>query len=145
MSVETYDYLADLPLLPREMGKKQKTPRQIAVVEPGNCTGCRVCIPFCPVDCIETVPADTYTDTIIPPVRIRYNECIGCEICVRACDNLTWKAIRMMDVEAFEKEFDVTVKGERYGWDGIADDASDGPAAADMLTKLKAEGKIKYD
>ncbi|NQU38338.1 MAG: 4Fe-4S dicluster domain-containing protein [Lentisphaerae bacterium] len=145
MSDEPYDYLAGLPLLPRVMGEKKKTPRSIAVVIESSCTGCRVCVPFCPVDCIETVPEGEYTDTVIPPVRIRYNECIGCAVCVRACEKLTWNAIEMVEVDVFEAEHGVKVEGPRYGWEGIKDDASQGTPAAEMLAKLQAEGKIKIE
>ena len=145
MSDDPYDHLSGLPILPRVMGKKQKTPRTIAVVIEDSCTGCRACIPFCPVDCIETVSAGKYVDTVIPPVQIRHNECIGCQACVRACDQLTWNAIRMEDVDTVEKQFGITIEGARYGWEGVATDASYGTPAAEMLAKLQADGKIKID
>ena len=145
MAVKTIDHLAGVPRIPKVIIKKKRRPKQLAVVDAAGCTGCKVCTPYCPVDCIETVPEGEYTDTVIPPVRIRYNEYIGCEICVRACEKLTWIAIAMVDVEDFEAQHNVKVEGPRYGWEGVADDASMGTPAAEMLAKLQSEGKIKID
>jgi len=140
----TDNHFADVPLLPRQMGKKRKTPERIAVVDEDSCTGCQVCVPFCPVDCIEPVPADKYEDVMIPPVHVRHNECIGCEICVRACAKLTWNAIAMHDVDEFEKSTGKKLDGTRYGWEGVDDDASQGPTASDIYDDLTADGKIKF-
>jgi len=92
---ETTDHYGDIPKIPDKYATKKKKPKEIAVVSPGNCTGCEICIPFCPVDCIEKTPAHLEPDRPIPPVRIRYNECIGCTICVRVCNQLAWDAIEM--------------------------------------------------
>ena len=87
---------------------KKKKPKLIAVVDEDNCTGCQVCIPFCPVDCIETVPKDKY-NIPIPPVQIRFDECIGCQICAKVCTKLTWDAIRMLKTEEFEEVYDYKI------------------------------------
>ena len=76
----------------------------MAIVDEDNCTGCQVCVPFCPVDCIESVPHEKY-NIAIPPVQVRYNECIGCSICARVCTKLTWDAIRMVPLDEFEERF----------------------------------------
>ena len=144
MSPRVYDHYAKVPGLPKSIGEKKKKPRIVAVVNEDSCTGCQVCVPFCPVDCIEPVPADKYKDVMIPPVRVRHNECIGCEICVRACAKLTWNAIAMHDVDEFEKSTGTKVDGTRYGWKGVDDDASLGPTAADIYDDLEADGKIKF-
>jgi len=112
-----YGRYKNVPNLPREIGKKRKKPTQIAVVDEDCCTGCQVCIPFCPVDCIETVPEDKYPGpqkAPIPPVQVRWDECIGCEMCAQACTNLTWDAIRMIPTEDFERTYGITISGE-YG------------------------------
>ncbi len=83
-------------------------PRLLAVVDEESCTGCQVCIPFCPVDCIEVVPADKYNQPI-PPVQVRFNECIGCKLCEKACRDLTWDAIRMLDTDTFENIYGITI------------------------------------
>ncbi len=101
-----YDHYKNIPNLPEKLTKKKRKPKIVAVVDEDNCTGCLACIPFCPVDCIEPVPKGKY-DSPIPPVQIRFNECIGCQICVRVCTKLTWDAIEMLAVEEFEQKFNI--------------------------------------
>ncbi|MFQ6673663.1 MAG: 4Fe-4S dicluster domain-containing protein [Fidelibacterota bacterium] len=103
-----YDHYKRIPELSVDPGKKKKKPRLMAVVDEDNCTGCQVCVPFCPVDCIESVPSEKY-DVPIPPVQVRFDECIGCQICARVCTKLTWDAIRMMPTEEFEKTYGIAV------------------------------------
>jgi electron transport complex protein RnfB len=98
----TGDHYKTIPNLPEKITKKKKRPRLLALVDEDNCTGCQVCVPFCPVDCIETVPEKKYAIPI-PPVQIRFNECIGCQICARVCTQLTWDAIRMLPTEEVEQ------------------------------------------
>jgi Pyruvate/2-oxoacid:ferredoxin oxidoreductase delta subunit len=107
------DHLSDVPQMPAKLQRKKKRPREIAVVLEDGCTGCEACIPFCPVDCIEHVPKDKYKDAPIPPVQIRFDECIGCKICVRVCDKMTWSTIRMVPVDEFEKKFEIKI-GSTY-------------------------------
>ena len=104
----SYDHYKAIPNLPDKITTKKKKPKQIAVVEEANCTGCQVCVPFCPVDCIEPVPREKYRSPI-PPVQIRFNECIGCQICARVCSKLTWDAIRMEPAEKVEKDFNIII------------------------------------
>lgn len=104
---------ADLPDFPKKIGTKKKKPKTVAVVFEGHCTGCEVCIPFCPVDCIESQPQEAYPDRPIPPVQIRFDECIGCQICVKACTKLTWDAIRMVPTDKVEKAFNIEL-GNTY-------------------------------
>ena len=40
---------------------------------------------------------------------MRHDECIGCQICAKACTALTWDVIRMIETEEFEEIYDVTV------------------------------------
>lgn len=101
--------LSDIPDIPEKHGRKKKRPRQLAQVNEPNCTGCEVCIPFCPVDCIEMEPAENWPDRTIPPVRIRYDECIGCVICVRVCEKLAWDAIVMRPTEEIEGEAGIVI------------------------------------
>lgn len=122
MATKAYDHFTKVPPLPRVIGDKKKRPKIVAVVDEDNCTGCEACVPFCPVDCIEHVPADKHEDVVIPPVQIRFNECIGCQICVRVCEKLTWKAIAMHDPDDVEKRFGVEITGTAYGWDDIPED-----------------------
>ena len=92
-----------------KIGFKKKRPKSVAVVDEDNCTGCQVCIPFCPVDCIEPVPQDKY-EIPIPPVQVRFNECIGCQLCAKACTALTWDAIRMIDTDEFEETYEYEIE-----------------------------------
>ncbi|MBI4392009.1 MAG: hypothetical protein HY575_08980 [candidate division NC10 bacterium] len=88
---------------------KKKRPRLMAVVN-DNCTGCEACIEFCPVLCIDHPQPEQYTGVVIPPVRIRWHECIGCQICARVCEGLAWNAIDMIPIDEFERRF-----GEKVG------------------------------
>ncbi|MFQ6608491.1 MAG: ferredoxin family protein [Fidelibacterota bacterium] len=107
-SVKPYQHYKGVPELAENPGRKKKRPKLMAVVDEDNCTGCQVCVPFCPVDCIETVPAEKY-GIPIPPVQVRWNECIGCQICARVCDKLTWDAIRILPTQEFEELYDITI------------------------------------
>ena len=63
--------LSGIPEIPEKHSKKKKRPKTLAQIVEPNCTGCEVCIPFCPVDCIEVAPAQDWPDRTIPPVQIR--------------------------------------------------------------------------
>jgi len=108
MAQKIYNHYKSVPELSKEAGRKKKKPRLMAVVDEDSCTGCQVCVPFCPVDCIETVPDEKY-NIPIPPVQIRFDECIGCQICARVCTKLTWDAIRMIPTEEFETTYGITI------------------------------------
>src|SRR5258708_33499211 len=83
---------------------KKKRPRTVAIIN-DNCTGCEVCVPFCPVDCIDHQAPPGYpfshADPPIAPIRVRVHECIGCGKCAKACEALTWNAIEMWPTEQF--------------------------------------------
>ena len=40
--------------------KAKKHPKKLAVIDQAGCRGCEVCIEFCHVDCILTVPGPEY-------------------------------------------------------------------------------------
>jgi len=108
MAKKSYDHYKLVPAPEGKKGAKKKKPKLMAVVDEDNCTGCRVCVPFCPVDCIETVHDEKY-NIPIPPVQIRFNECIGCQICARVCTKLTWDAIRMIPTAEFEVIYGIQI------------------------------------
>jgi Pyruvate/2-oxoacid:ferredoxin oxidoreductase delta subunit len=80
-------------------------PRRIAVVNDA-CTGCEVCLDFCPVECIDDVPA---SEPVTPPIQIRVEECIGCEICARVCEELDLNAIEMVRLDEFQRRLALCV------------------------------------
>ena len=104
IKAKPYEHYRSIAEFPDEIVHKKRKPKVMAIIDEDNCTGCQVCIPFCPVDCIESVPHEKY-NIVIPPVQVRYNECIGCSICARECTKLTWDAIRMVPLEEFEERF----------------------------------------
>ncbi|MBI4536368.1 MAG: 4Fe-4S binding protein [candidate division NC10 bacterium] len=69
-------------------------PRLLAVITE-SCTGCEVCLDFCPVDCIEPSPPPP-APRAPAPVHIREEECIGCRLCAKICEHLTVNAIAMV-------------------------------------------------
>ena len=103
------DFMKSIHELAPNVKSKKRKPKLMAVVDEDNCTGCQVCVPFCPVDCIEPVDKDKYNDVSIPPVQVRFDECIGCQMCAKACDTLTWNAIRMMPTKVFEERYEIEI------------------------------------
>ena len=101
--------MKSIPELATSVKTKKKKPKLMAVVDEDNCTGCQVCVPFCPVDCIEPVDKDKYNDVSIPPVQVRFDECIGCQLCAKACTALTWDAIRMIETDEFEEVYETEI------------------------------------
>jgi electron transport complex protein RnfB len=106
MMATPYDHYKAIPNPPAKINEKKKKPKLVAVVDEDNCTGCQACVPFCPVDCIEPVPKEKH-NIPIPPVQIRFNECIGCSVCARVCTNMTWDAIEMLAVNEFENKYHI--------------------------------------
>ena len=71
-----------------------RRPKQLAVINQGGCTGCMVCIDFCPVDCIEVVPGpDPEAPSVHKTVEVDLGRCIGCTLCVKYCP---WETIEML-------------------------------------------------
>src|SRR5688572_26184717 len=71
---------------------RKKLPKELAVVNADNCTGCEACIEVCPVDCIYKVGGENLP-TLQTFVDIDLERCIGCELCERWCP---WDAIDMV-------------------------------------------------
>ena len=72
---------------------RKKLPKELAVVNADNCTGCEACIEVCPVDCIYKVAGEDLP-TLQTFVDIDLERCIGCELCERWCP---WDAIDMVE------------------------------------------------
>jgi len=104
------DYIPDVP---DEVGVKKKRPREVAFMDVNLCFPCGKCPEFCPVDCIEYLAPNTLSGRGVQPVQDRFQECIGCYICVEVCALLTdYDAIRMYEVDLVEQLLDVRI-GDR--------------------------------
>jgi len=85
--------------------KRNKKPRPVAWVDWQGCSGCGVCLAFCPVDCMYlTNSPQSITTGHMQIVKVRYNNCTGCTICEKECP---WDTIEMVQKE-------VLVKLEKY-------------------------------
>ena len=40
-------------------GARKKLPKEVAIINADNCTGCEACLEVCPVDCIYKVPGSS--------------------------------------------------------------------------------------
>ena len=64
-------------------GPRKKLPKELAVINADNCTGCESCLEVCPVDCIDLISIsrgllkgnETWCE-------IDLERCVGCEVCV---------------------------------------------------------------
>ena len=62
-------------------GSRKKLPKEVAVINADNCTGCESCLEVCPVDCIVKVPGETI-GCLQSFCEIDVERCVGCEVCV---------------------------------------------------------------
>lgn len=81
--------------------KKKKKAKLVAVVHEEGCTGCEVCIEFCPVDCIYKVPGPEHPEehgyvSVNGVVVVDEEVCIGCKLCAKYCP---WEVIDMVTRE----------------------------------------------
>ncbi len=74
---------------------RKKKPKELAVINQEACTGCEVCLEFCPVDCMYVVAGPDY-DVHKKLVEIDLDVCIGCKLCVKYCP---WETIEMINSE----------------------------------------------
>ena len=95
---------------PDEVGEKKKRPREVAFMDVNLCFPCGKCPEFCPVQCIETLADGSVPGRGVQPVQDRFQECIGCYICVEICALLTdYDAVRMYPTDLIEEMFEVKV------------------------------------
>jgi len=74
-----------------EPNPRKKAPKTVAVINTDGCTGCEVCIDFCPVDCIDILPGPMHR-TLSKVCIINEDVCIGCSLCAKYCP---WETIDM--------------------------------------------------
>ena len=99
-----------IPDVPDEVSEKKKRPREVAFMDVNLCFPCGKCPEFCPVQCIEYLAAGSVPGRGVQPVQDRFQECIGCYICVEVCALLTdYDAVRMYDVDLVEKLLGVKI------------------------------------
>lgn len=88
-----------------KQGPRKKLPKEIAVINADNCTGCEACLEVCPVDCIEKVQQLNGLGNLQSWCQIDLERCVGCEVCVRIPQKKTnpydlrvcpWDAIEMV-------------------------------------------------
>lgn len=70
----------------------KKRSKIVALVDEDTCTGCEVCIEFCPVDCIAVVknPNPELIDNVC---RVIEDACICCKLCAKECP---WECIEIV-------------------------------------------------
>ena len=88
-------------------GSRKKLPKEVAVINADNCTGCESCLEVCPVDCISKVPGQDIT-VLQSFCEIDVERCVGCEVCVHIPQKKTnpyelkvcpWDAIEMVPTQ----------------------------------------------
>jgi Pyruvate/2-oxoacid:ferredoxin oxidoreductase delta subunit len=95
---------------PDEVSEKKKRPREVAFMDVNLCFPCGKCPEFCPVQCIEYLKDGSLRGRGVQPVQDRFQECIGCYICVEVCALLTdYDAVRMYDVNLVEEILGVKI------------------------------------
>jgi electron transport complex protein RnfB len=82
---------------------RKKIPKELAIINADNCTGCEACLEVCPVDCIFQIK-----NGVTQWCEIDLSTCIGCEQCIhvpggkgKIYDVLVcpWDAIEMVPTE----------------------------------------------
>jgi Pyruvate/2-oxoacid:ferredoxin oxidoreductase delta subunit len=100
---------------PDEWEEKKKRPREVAFMDVNLCFPCGKCPEFCPVGCIEYLAPGTLPGRgDNQPVQDRYQECIGCYICVEVCALLTdYDAVRMYPTDLVEEALGVKIGDQK--------------------------------
>ena len=89
--------------------RKTRRPKQLAVINQSGCTGCMVCVDFCPPDCIVVVPGpDPENRSVHKLVEVDLTLCIGCTLCSKYCP---WETIEMLSFEeGYKKSEEWTIR-----------------------------------
>ena len=87
---------------------RKKLPKELAVINADNCTGCEACLEVCPVDCITKIVQYPQHGMLQSFCQIDLERCVGCEVCVHIPQKKTnpyeltvcpWDAIEMVPTE----------------------------------------------
>src|SRR5688572_1759083 len=98
-------------------GPRKKLPKEVAVINADNCTGCESCLEVCPVDCIVKVPGEAHSG-LLSFCEIDVERCVGCEVCIKLPSKKTdpytltvcpWDAIEL--IPTTQAGWYVAVKG----------------------------------
>ena len=65
-----------------KQGPRKKLPKELAVINADNCTGCEACLEVCPVDCIIKIQQYDQFQNLQSWCQIDLERCVGCEVCV---------------------------------------------------------------
>src|SRR5207244_12563114 len=65
-----------------KQGPRKKLPKELAVINADNCTGCEACLEVCPVDCIVKIQQYDNMFNLQSWCQIDLERCVGCEVCV---------------------------------------------------------------
>ena len=105
-TADDVDAVAVVGDAPAAAPAKKKKAKLMAVVHMEGCTGCDVCVEFCPVDCIYHIPGPEHILAENPHasmngvVMIDEDVCIGCKLCAKYCP---WETIEMIDTDTLEE------------------------------------------
>ncbi len=123
----------------------KKLPKEVAVINADNCTGCESCLEVCPVDCITLKQREHGVKGNQAWCEIDIERCVGCEVCVHIPTKKTnpyeltvcpWNAIEMVPTEQVAQVV-AQIGGPpeyiRENWDRLV-------GTAQHLAELKASG-----
>ena len=91
-----------------KQGPRKKLPKELAVINADNCTGCEACLEVCPVDCIIKIQQYDQFYNLQSWCEIDLERCVGCEVCVHIPGKKSnpydlkvcpWDAIEMVPTE----------------------------------------------
>ncbi len=89
-------------------GRRKKVPKELAVINADNCTGCESCLEICPVGCIELKSFSRGLKGSQSWCEIDLERCVGCEVCVHIPSKKSnpyelkvcpWNAIELVPTE----------------------------------------------
>jgi Pyruvate/2-oxoacid:ferredoxin oxidoreductase delta subunit len=93
-----------------ENGKSRSRKKAVATVITDVCTGCKICVPVCPSNCIRIVESGLNFNGV---AYVEQLCCTGCNICAIDCP---WTALVMMYPDGSRKspaEYDRQIKKMR--------------------------------